>query len=213
MIWNMNQTKKAYQCKNVKTRTTINWSSCANDGISKDKHFSRLQGHNLLDNNVNLKLKFSCCLGQDLQVHATAPLYLHEYCKNPNIKPNPKHYPLKYFQDFPKRQMPMKSSRFISCHFLETTATTIWAIFPQLPSKFLRHWTKSSILWKWSGRDDQAWLKMKRWGETIPNMTRSERRPRTEESIRKALSPTGGHGEALDAPAKTNRNKLKCVSC
>ena len=97
MIWNMNQTKKAYQCKNVKTRTTINWSSCANDGISKDKHFSRLQGHNLLDNNVNLKLKFSCCLGQDLQVHATAPLYMCCVLRKPQHLTQPKTLPLETF--------------------------------------------------------------------------------------------------------------------
>ena len=99
MIWNMTQTKKAYQCRNVKTRTTINWSSCANDGISKDKHFSRLQGHNLLDNNVNLKLKFSCCLGQDLQVHATAPLYM---CTAKDQHPTqPQTYPVLFFAQTP----------------------------------------------------------------------------------------------------------------
>ena len=123
MIWNMNQTKKAYQCKNVKTRTTINWSSCANDGISKDKHFSRLQGHNLLDNNVNLKLKFSCCLGQDLQVHATAPLYLHVYCKNPNIQPNPKHYPKKLF----------KTSQSVRCRWGAAVLSAATFLKPQPP--------------------------------------------------------------------------------
>ena len=42
------------------------------------------------------------------------------------------------------------------------------------------------------------------------DLEQRRRQPRNEESIRKALKPTGG--VALAPPAKTNRNKLKCVS-
>ena len=105
MIWNMNQTKKAYRCKNVKTRTTINWSSCANDGISKDKHFSRLQGHNLLDNNVNLKLKFGQVLllsgSRSASSCNSSPLPTWVLQK-PQHQTQPQTLPLEIFSRLPK---------------------------------------------------------------------------------------------------------------
>ena len=133
--------------------------------------------------------------------------------KNPTSNPTPNITPRDIFKTSQNVRCRWRAAVLSAATFLKPQPPPYEPYSPNYPQNFYQHWTWSSILWKWSGRDDQAWLKMKRWGETIPNMTRSERRPRTEESIRKALSPTGGHGEALDVPAKTNRNKLKCVSC